>query len=158
MVTVPDAAALHLTTGMTLEAWVRPTTTAGSWRSAILKETTGGLAYSLYAANDQARPAGYVHVGSDVASTASSATGLNVWTHLAVTFDGSTERLYVNGTLVTSVAKSGSMATSSNPLRIGGNTVWGEYFAGLIDEVRVYNRALSAAEIQTDMNSPVSGS
>ena len=35
---------------------------------------------------------------------------------------------------------------------IGGNTVWGEYFAGLIDEVRIYNRALSAAEIQTDMN------
>ena len=38
---------------------------------------------------------------------------------------------------------------------IGGNTMWGEYFAGLIDEVRIYNRALSAAEIQNDMNTPV---
>ncbi len=42
-------------------------------------------------------------------------------------------------------------------LRIGGNSVWGEYFAGLIDEVRVYNRALTAAEIQQDMQTPVSG-
>ena len=40
-------------------------------------------------------------------------------------------------------------------LRIGGNSVWGEWFAGLIDEVRVYNRALSAAEIQQDMQAPI---
>ena len=40
-------------------------------------------------------------------------------------------------------------------LRIGGNAVWGEYFAGLIDEVRVYNRALSAAEVVTDRDRPV---
>jgi hypothetical protein len=46
--------------------------------------------------------------------------------------------------------------SSSSPLRIGGNSVWGEYFAGLIDEVRVYNRALSATEIQTDLAKAVS--
>ena len=39
-------------------------------------------------------------------------------------------------------------------LRIGGNSIWGEYFSGLIDEVRVYNRALSAAEIQTGHDNP----
>ena len=33
--------------------------------------------------------------------------------------------------------------------------MWGEYFAGLIDEVRVYNRALTALEIQTDMATPI---
>jgi hypothetical protein len=40
-------------------------------------------------------------------------------------------------------------------LRIGGNAVWGEYFAGSIDEVRIYNRALTAAQITTDMNTPI---
>ena len=39
---------------------------------------------------------------------------------------------------------------------MGGNTPYGEYFQGLIDEVRVYKRALTQAEIQTDMNTPVS--
>ena len=47
---------------------------------------------------------------------------------------------------------SGSILTSNSPLRIGGNGIWGEWFNGLIDEVRVYNRALSPAEIQNDMN------
>jgi uncharacterized repeat protein (TIGR03803 family) len=44
------------------------------------------------------------------------------------------------------------MVTSSNPLQIGGDSIYGQYFQGTIDEVRVYARALSAAEIQSDMN------
>ena len=47
------------------------------------------------------------------------------------------------------------MLASTGALRLGGNGIWGEWFAGLIDDVRVYNRALTAAEIQTDMNTPV---
>ena len=47
------------------------------------------------------------------------------------------------------------MVTSTGALRIGGNSLWGEYFQGRIDEVRVYSRALSAAEIQTDMATPL---
>ena len=46
------------------------------------------------------------------------------------------------------------MAASTGVLRIGGNSIWGEWFAGLIDEVRVYNRVLSAGEIQQDMQVP----
>jgi Concanavalin A-like lectin/glucanases superfamily len=46
------------------------------------------------------------------------------------------------------------MVTSSGALRIGGNSIWGEWFAGTIDEVNVYNRALSAAEVTQDMNAP----
>ena len=47
------------------------------------------------------------------------------------------------------------MVATANPLRIGGHSAWGEYFAGLIDEVRVYDRALSAADIAADMNTPI---
>jgi hypothetical protein len=42
-------------------------------------------------------------------------------------------------------------------LQIGGNSVWSEWFQGLIDNVRIYNRALSASELQTDMTTPVGG-
>jgi concanavalin A-like lectin/glucanase superfamily protein/galactose oxidase-like protein/Big-like domain-containing protein/Kelch motif protein len=153
-VTVADSASLNLTTGMTLEAWVRPTSGSG-WRAAILKETPGGLAWSLYTANNGSRPVGYAHVDSDVPVTGTAAVPLNAWTHLAVTYDGTALRLYVNGTLVSTTALAGAMATSADALRIGGNSVWGEYFKGLIDEVRIYNRALSASEIEGDMNTPV---
>jgi hypothetical protein len=40
-------------------------------------------------------------------------------------------------------------------LRLGGNSVWSEWFAGVIDEVRVYSRALTQAQVQTDMNTPI---
>ena len=67
------------------------------------------------------------------------------------TYDGSTLRLYVNGTQVgASTAHTGTIATSTNPLQIGGDSIYGQYFAGLIDNVRVYNVALTAAQIQTD--------
>ena len=52
-------------------------------------------------------------------------------------------------------AVTGAIGASTGMLRIGGNAVWGEYFKGLIDEVRIYNRALSAGEIQTDMVTPI---
>jgi hypothetical protein len=64
-------------------------------------------------------------------------------------------RLFVNGTQAATTTLTGSVATSSSPLRIGGNTIWSEWFSGLIDDVRVYNRALTQAQIQADMNAPV---
>ena len=66
-------------------------------------------------------------------------------------------RLYVNGTQVASPAKTGAIATSTNPLQIGGDSIYGQYFSGLIDEVRIYNVALTATQIQTDMTTPVGG-
>jgi len=82
---------------------------------------------------------------------------LNVWTHLAVTYDGATLKLFVNGALVASKAQTGSIEVSSGALRMGGNSIWQEWFKGAIDEVRVYNRALSQAQIQTDMTTPIGG-
>ena len=86
---------------------------------------------------------------------APSAIAVNTWTHLALTFDGATLRMFVNGAQVSTRAVTGAAVVTSRALRIGGNSVWGEYFRGVIDEVRIYNRALAAAEIQTDMNTPI---
>jgi chitodextrinase len=157
-VNINDANSLDLTNAMTLEAWVRPTALSG-YRSVILKERSGGLSYSLYAANSSASPSApgtFVNVGgSDFGATTPTQLALNTWTHLAGTYDGSNLRLYINGALVSTQAVSGTMIVSGNALRIGGNSVWGEYFNGTIDEVRVYNVALTAAQIQADMNTPV---
>src|SRR5262249_12403503 len=82
----------------------------------------------------------------------------NTWSYLTETYDGATLKLYVNGTQVASVAHTGAIASSTNALQIGGDTIYSQYFAGMIDEVRVYNVALTAAQIQTDMTTPIGGS
>jgi len=157
LVTVNDANLLDLSNGMTLEAWVRPTTLSG-WRTVILKERPSGLAYALYANTSANRPNSELETSNNSYEARGTAKlSLNMWAHLVATFDGATLRLFVNGAQVRSLAANGSITASSGPLRIGGNAVWGEYFAGQIDEIRIYNRALSQAEIQTDMTTPVGG-
>jgi hypothetical protein len=159
-VTITDSDDLDLTTGMTLEAWVRPMA-ANNWETVILKERMGGLAYALYGGSPSGPPASYVTrsgTSDDVGADGTFSLPLNAWSHLAATYDGATIRLYVDGSLVSSTPAAGSILQSSNPLRIGGNAVWGEYFAGLIDEVRIYDRALTQTQIQIDMNRPVEGS
>jgi hypothetical protein len=160
LVTIPDSAALHLTTGMTLEAWVYPTAltggTSSGWRTVLLKEQTGDLTYGIYANNGTVnRPDGYIFVTAENNTQGTATLALNVWTHLALTYDGAALKLYVNGALASSRAVTGAIKVSTNPLRIGGNTIWSEYFQGRIDEVRMYNRALLATEITTDMTTPL---
>ena len=156
LVTTADSASLDLTGGMTLEVWVKPTTLPTDWRTIILKERPGHLAYALYGNTSGNRPSVEVTTSTGNYETrGNSRLSTGTWSYLAGTYDGSSLKLYVNGSLVSSRSISGGIFVSTNPLRIGGNSVWGEYFNGLIDEVRVYNRALTQAEIQADMNTPV---
>jgi glucose/arabinose dehydrogenase/PKD repeat protein len=157
-VRVNNSASLDLNTGMTLEAWINPTALnggVGGWRTTIFKERGGGMGYGLYANDDGARPAVHVDISGEQRTRGTSQLPLNTWTHLAATYDGANLRLYVNGTQVSSKAQTGAIPATTGPLKIGGNAVWGEWFAGSIDEVRVYNRALTAGEIATDMTTPV---
>jgi hypothetical protein len=82
--------------------------------------------------------------------------GVNGWTHVAASYDGTTLRLYRNDVLVSSKALNGGLMNTSNPLKIGGNSVWSEWFKGQIDEVRIWNGARAVAEIGTDMKTPIS--
>ncbi|MFI7639188.1 LamG-like jellyroll fold domain-containing protein [Nonomuraea sp. NPDC049400] len=154
-VNIPDSTTLRLTTGMTLEAWLNPATGTG-YRTALIKQHASGIAYALWANADDNRPYTEIVTGTDQGLLGTASLPLNTWTHLTATYDGTTLRLYTNGTQVASKAVTGGIRGDAQPLRIGGSSLWGEYFNGLIDDVRVYNRALTAAEIQNDMNAPVS--
>jgi Concanavalin A-like lectin/glucanases superfamily len=153
LVTINNAASLQLTTGMTLEAWVYPTVTGPWWGDVIYKGNDNyyleGTSYS----------SGFPAMGGTLPNApplyGTAVLALNTWAHLAATYDGATMRLYVNGVQVASRAQTGAIETSTNPLQIGGDSIYGQYFTGRIDEVRIYNRALSATQIQSDMNTPL---
>ena len=157
-VTVPDSASLDLTTGMTMEAWIRPNDIS-RFTTVIIKESSSNLAYTLYASDGADRPpAVWISTGPDFTAPGPANAALNTWVHLAATYDGSTLSLYINGELASTDTSDGNpIVVTTGALRIGGNSIWGEYFQGLIDEVRIYNRALNAVEVLTDMNTPVGG-
>jgi hypothetical protein len=141
---------------MTLEAWVNPSELGAIWRTAMIKEAGGQLAYALYGhATDTNNPSGHANVGGDTWTRGTGPLPVNSWTHLAVTYDGAGLKLYVNGTLASSKPLLGNILTSTGPLRFGGNSIWSEWFKGSLDEIRIYNRALTATEVQSDMGRAV---
>jgi hypothetical protein len=155
LIAIAGSSSLNVTTGMTLEAWIYPTATQSGWRTIMQREAE---AYYLNASTDAGplRPGGGANIsGNGNIVTGPTASPVNGWTHVAMTFNGSTLTLFVNGVAVATRATTGSVETNSKPLRIGGNVPYGEFFTGIIDEVRVYNRALTAAEIQSDMITPL---
>jgi hypothetical protein len=154
-VTVNSSSLLNLTNAMTVEAWVFPTTSSGA-RNVLIKEGVNRDTYNLYSRSGGGKSEIYTFIGGENRSAESTAVAANVWTHIAGTYDGAVLRLYINGVEVAANnLASGSILTSNNPLRIGGNSIWGEFFQGRIDEIRIYNRALTQAEIQLNMNTPV---
>jgi hypothetical protein len=155
LVTVPDVPALRASSGVTVSAWLKPLTLAG-WRSVAAKEGDNQLAYGVYANSDILRPLGVVGGGTSNCQVAGTTQlPLGTWSHVALTVDGQVARLYVNGAEAGARTPAGALLQTTGALQIGGNSVWGDWFHGTIDDVRVYDRGLSAAEVEADMNTAV---
>ena len=150
-VTIPDHPSLDLTNGATVMAWVYPAALSG-YRTIAMKETPGGAAYYLYSAPGDLAMGGGGFGGGYHEISGGAVIPLNTWTHIATTYNGTIFRVYRNGIEVATLSYSGAFDTSGSPFRIGGNSIWNEWWQGRIDEVRVYNRALTATEINTAKN------
>ncbi len=152
-VIVPDSEALHLGDAMTLEAWVKPSTVSNTWRDVIAK---GGDYFVASSTRSGRRPAGGgIFDGVPGNVFGSTAISSKSWAYLAVTYDGSSLKFYRGGREVSSVPQTGTLASSDAPLELGADSVYGRYFQGLIDEVRVYDLALTGDEIRADMEAPI---
>ncbi len=155
LIRVPYTSSLDLNNGMTLEAWVQPKTSR-IHAPVITKRTTNYYSYRLEAGGEvKGVPEGYLSDApwswEDVEDTKPLPNGS--WSHITMTYDGATMRLYVNGALVATHA-SPKPHVDGGELTIGGND-FENFYEGLIDEVRIYNRVLNATEIGTDMNTAV---
>lgn len=99
--------------------------------------------------NQQAFTSNHGGAGNDQI-TATAAINSDIWQHLVATYNGLNERLYIDGVLVKSAGNSSPLAYDTHPALIGcdDNAGASERFHGVLDELRIYNRALSQAEIQ----------
>ena len=152
-VTIPGAPDLDFTSAFTVMAWVYPTPGFGVQVIVTKEGDRGG--YTLHLRNTRGHPEASVYAGGQTLAAEGSSLWANAWIHMAVSFDGNRLRLFVNGMEIARQRVSGTLEVSGGPLRIGGSSLWREFFKGRIDEVRVYNRALTAAEIQMDLQTPI---
>lgn len=142
-VDIPDSNSLDITNALTISAWINPTTVTSP---RIVDKITVGVTdgYLLDILGGSLR----MIAGSRLLSGGTVAT--NTFQNVAGVYDGQFMRLYINGVQVAS-NDFGSIApipTNNRSLKIGVDfTGNGNLFSGLIDEVNIFNRALSASEI-----------
>lgn len=151
-VLVNDAPALDTISGqLTLAAWTYRSAPVAGWSVVASRQlqSSGGEHYALATKDNVWKFIVTTSSGAKTLTGPAAVTGS--WKHVAGTYDGATMRLYIGGVLVASTAHSGSIAADSRPLVLGGNQnatgPVSELFKGLLDDVRLYNRALTASEI-----------
>ncbi len=129
---------------VTFEAWVRPSARGRTWRTIVQSGGGAAASYRLYASDPRGRAAATIGrimlTGPKLAARR--------WTHVAMTYDGRTARLVVDGTVV--AEKPAPTPSGSGRVTIGGGDP-GRYFAGQIDDVAIYDQALTSAELRDDM-------
>jgi hypothetical protein len=153
-VSIPASEELDNDEELTVEAWVRPTVTSPYYGEIAMKEREGNPAYTWTLDLHEDEPNGFfMRTEEGMVAGGKETMPLHRWTHVAMTNDGAHNRLYVNGELVDT--EPGIPFDGHGEIRIGGNSIFGQYFDGRIDEVRIYDRALGAAEVAGDMQAPI---
>ena len=143
-VQIADSDTLDIPSAITLAAWVKRS--ADKPKAIIAaKESVTGQSYALWVATD--RIVGHFVLNGTAHEVISSPIPLNNWTHAAVTYNGGTMRLYVNGAEVDTHAATGAFENTNASFWIGGAQATSDYFNGEIDDVQLHDRAFSVADI-----------
>jgi len=153
---VADSTSLRLTSALTIAAWIYPKSAGElAYGRIVSKRDSANYAFSMGGGTS-------VFVYLDATAYASTGTGrvpYNVWSFVAVTFDktlpSNQVKTYVNGVLKGTGTRTTDIPTSTYPLIIGNRLALDRCFDGTIDEVRIYNRALTAAEIKRHYESEI---
>ena len=160
-----NPSALQITGSMTISGWIN--SAAFPVDDAAVVSKRSGTGYQLDTTVDQGpRSIGFKLTnssGGDMLRYGATALQLNSWYHIAGVYNAATTTMNVylngvpdNGALVGTVTS--SQQNSASNVNIGQRGNGGFGFNGLIDDVRIYDRALTAAEIQTDMITSLGGS
>ncbi len=148
-VLVPHADELSLTNELTIAAWINKAQLWG-YDGGVVKATTGSDLNYLFGTWEQNPVFGFSTATDNWQGYYATGTTLstNTWYHMATTFNNAADRvrIYIDGTLAQEFSTTLEPVTNSGNLMLG-RTAIGEYWPGLLDDVRLYDRELSADEI-----------
>ena len=147
-VRIPASASLDITDEITLEACVKRDAENVEWEMIINKDPAGppDVNWFLGIYNNTA----VVRVNTDTVHDLNSGTFISAgsWFHIVGTYDGNYLRIFVNGKEKNSISVTGKINADTRDVHIGTATGGTDYpFNGIIDQVRIYSRALSEKEI-----------
>ena len=151
-VEIPPSDSLDITGAITLEGWVfhKDAETAHDWSQAWLSKSADRL-LSWNIRND-----GFF-IAQDMWEEDMLRYGApkDEWFHIACVYDSQKQKVYLNGELAAERDWPGFIASSHSPVKIG--THHNQYWPGMLDEIRIWNVALTHEEIRSKMNAPLTG-
>ncbi|MCF7957562.1 MAG: hypothetical protein K9M57_03840 [Phycisphaerae bacterium] len=168
-VDVPHHSELNPTEEITISAWINVTTFPGIWPPIVKKAGDGGYQQTGYALEGHSQP--FPDQGQSVVfgvflEGGGGESGISPyveisssqWHYVAAVYDGSTMTIYLDSIPYSTNNVSGNIIPSTNNLNIGRDpSNASRFFHGLIDEVRIYNKALTVEEIQQDYQNTLDG-
>ena len=146
-VTVASSDSLNPTSAITVSAWMLPQQWGDNANRRILQKGVSDNQYRMCAEGGV-----FKWDISNVGTVSIPQPTLGVWTHVTGTYDGSSMRIYLNGVQAGRTNTSGNIPVTGDELQISTkrvNSNGKDHFVGLIDDVRIYGRALSDAEISS---------
>lgn len=162
-VNVPTSASLNPTAAITVEAWIYATGWGvNAWTNTIVSKedwASGSRGYVLRCGNS-GRLSFNIGIGTGWSEVVTTTTVMNAnqWHHVAGTFNGTQLKIFVDGTEVALTSVTAVMTASPYDLRIGESaysSVSSRPFTGRIDEVRIWNTALTVNQLRENMCKPV---
>jgi len=147
-VQVQSSPSLNMTSAITISVWINPSWTGNN---RILQKSSGGGDNQYRLIKEWGDHTKFHLPGVGELYPQDTLPPLGEWTHLAATYDGSSMKLYFDAVVVAEMDASGEMGTSDGTLCIGTKhetAPAGDEFNGILDDVRIYNRALSHSEIK----------
>jgi hypothetical protein len=150
---VSDDGALNPASALTLSAWIRPSDWSGSGERVLLQKGSAPLQYRLLASGGLLK----FELGDPSRSVTAPLPATGAWSLVVATYDGAALRLYVNGVQTGSAPATGTIAAGTGDLFLGAAPVdapSADRYAGDLDDLRLYSRALSAIEIKSLVGEP----
>ncbi|MFN6537982.1 MAG: LamG-like jellyroll fold domain-containing protein [Nostoc sp. EkiNYC01] len=155
----PGVSSLDITNAITVEAWIKGATTS-VYGKIIGKGPDSTEVFGLWLTSSGTLEVNHSINGLQRSFTSNVVIGDNIWHHVAYTYDGTTNKIYIDGVLQGSQAITGTLGVNNEPISIGrevSSSTNAYTFKGNIDEVRIWNQARSQSEIQANINRQLSG-
>lgn len=153
-IVLPNENLFDFTTTFTVSFWMKTSATQNDWDALIAKgDSAWGV--SLFGNTPVANFSTW-HAGNPNDISGGPNLNNDSWHYVAVTYDGSVKRVYIDGTQVVTTSIAQAIQQNNLAARLGLNEQYtAADYSGWLDDVRIYSRALSQTEITTDMNTPI---